>query len=107
MDCLSSLRSEIHFIKMTSYLSAIFETLSRNGRYFCLYAVILFYYIDGQNFRAGDLYVTVGLLNALTMHVLTLMAIAFKATVQASVTFKRITVCKFMYIQCMFIFKSK
>ena len=85
-------RSEIHTVRLASYLSAFLETVSRQGRYFCIYATVLFYVLTGDQFRASELYIIVGLLNALSMHSLLFVALAIKHAVQANVTFRRITV---------------
>ena len=77
---------------MTNYLFAVQETISRYGRYLCLYATILFYVLSNQTFQPGELYMIVGLLHAISLHALMFLSHAVQHIVRAAVSINRIKV---------------
>ena len=84
--------SEVHSVKVTSYLSAILETSSRHGNQLCLYAIILAFTLADQHFRASDIYITIGIVNALSVNVLLMFSLGVRHAIQMAVTVTRIQV---------------
>ena len=83
---------EVHSIRVTNYLSAISETISRHGNQICLYAIILAFTLDDKQFRASEIYITVWIVNALSVNVLLMLSLGVRHTIQMAVTVKRIQV---------------
>lgn len=85
-------RQEIQVLRKISFLYSYWETMTLNGRHFCVVAVVIVVILTGQPLRAEPLYVVIGIFSQLRKLLLRFTLSGYRNAIAGKVSMKRIKV---------------